>query len=119
MGITADTLTILGDGDTTVFTIKSVATVYSGTSALPVRESATVQDTATGLMFDVPFREQVVHDERGKIVRVDHKVYLMPTATVEVGYRLEHAGDSEYDKVVSVARYSDHLEVLTREVDGR
>lgn len=120
MGRTADTLRILADGDTTVFAIKSIETVYSGTSALPVRESSTTQDTATGLVFNLRGRrEQFVKDARGELVRVDRRVFFMPSATVQVGYRLEHAGDNEYDEVVSVYRYSDHLEVLTREVTGR
>ena len=124
MGRTADTLTILRDGDTTVFTIRSAGSVYDYSGAFPIRESSTIIDTATGLVFNLRNRGgqgegQFVRDARGEIIRVDRRVFFMPSATVQVGYRLEHAGDDEYDEVVSVYRYSDHLEVLTREVTGR
>lgn len=119
MGWTADTQTIFADTighQPTVFLISSISHVYSANVAMP-RRTATVVDTATGLVMDV--RGQFIRDARGDLVEVSRKVFFLPTATCAVGYRLTRSGSSEYEEVVSVLRFDDHLEVYTKEVGGR
>lgn len=123
MSWTDDTLSILTDSigeQGTVFTIKSMAKAYSAGVASG-HWTATVRDTATGLAMSQVGRlgRQLVRDRKGENVLIDWKVFFMPTATVEVGDRLYRSGSSEYLEAVSVIRYSDHLEVLAREVTGR
>lgn len=120
MGRTADTLSILtdavADGDTRTYTVKRVSVLYVAGTASPSK-SASVACTATALTFDASGR--FVRDARGEIISVDRVHFFMPTATVEVGDRLIRAGSTDYDEVLSVMRFSDHIEVLSREVEGR
>ena len=116
MGRTADTLKILADGDSQTYTVKRITQVYSTGTALPY-ETASAVDTATGLSFDSSGR--VIRDARGEIIAVDRTIFFMPTTSVAVRDRLYRAGQTNYDEVLSVIRFSDHLEILTREVDGR